>query len=59
MSADFATDNANLSMMKAGVNALISFGELAVKGAELGLQIEEMQDKKTQQEAEDKALDNV
>jgi len=57
MTADNATENANLAMQKAGVNALLAFADIAVKGAELGVQFAEQQEKQRQREAEDKALE--
>lgn len=55
MSADNATANANLAMQKAGVSALLAFADIALKGAELGVQFSEMQDRKAKEEAEKKA----
>lgn len=59
MQAQFAQDNAAIARQKAGVSALMSFANIALKGAELGVQFSEMQAKEAQKEADLAAFDNL
>lgn len=59
MQADNASANAALAKQQAGVNALMSFAGIALKGAELGVQLAEQQDREAQKEADLAAFDSL
>ena len=52
MNAEFAKQNAALAKQKAGVSALLSFANIALKGAELGVQFAEQQEKAERKKAD-------
>lgn len=59
MQAQFAQENAAIARQKAGVSALMSFADIALKGAELGVQFAEMQEKEEQKKADLAAFDDI